>query len=860
MHLRTVALRSLLARPGRTLFSILGIAMGIAIVVGIFTLDHNTLLGLKGPGDPDWQADLRVSPEGGITDPRAELAAIPGVAGVAAFFQNEADLIGAAEDRPARVRLIGIESSAVDAPALYRVLAGRGLAPGGVLIGAALAESRGLGPGDAITLTRPKRGARRICVDGEMKLVEPENQLEDRRRSYRVLGVLAPERLGRRSGGDVVLLDIADARDLFADLFARVDYLVEKDPKVDIERLTSSLGHAFSFELNQDVLIGQAADERAFRNGVRFAGLMALGLGLYVIFHVLSIALVERSREIATLQALGATRRQVAGLFLGEALVLALGGGLFGLGGGIGLARLLLALRITTLGAGRHIDVFEIPWATILPLAAIGCGIALLGSVYPLLRMRRAQVARAIRGERNLDQGPGLGFRLFAVVLVTVALPLLFLEIAPVVGEQKEAIQAVLRVGIAAFAVLLGLPLLLPGLLGHLAALVVRLLGRVFPLGALVAAREIGRRPLRLAVGAAVLAMVAAAYTALQGITASLEAEIDRWAAVAVAPKLFVGGLDGREVAEVDRALAGIPGLIAHEKGDLRAYVPFLLTGVDEKALLAAKVFADPERLDRFLGGRGLVVSTRLARDQKLAVGSRQAIRTGRGQVESFEVLAISDAVGFFPYPDERIYAVTTEETMRRDFCLDTAKADRLALVFEPGRDAASFGAAVSRALTPPGDEARAPLVIPGAKVAADARLDVARDFVLFDVIILLTAALGGLGVLNGQLLSALERAKELGVLKSLGCTRRQMAGLVLVEAATIGLLGGLLGAALGLLLNPVVIEALQIVSAFDLPLVNLNARALLAALGAIVVSLLAAIYPMVKVMRMPTARAIREG
>ena len=85
---RTIALRTLVQRPGRTFFSVLGIAVGIATVVGIFTLDHNTLLGRSAGPNDDWQAEIEVSPSVVVEKPEEELRGMPGVLGVTAAFQN----------------------------------------------------------------------------------------------------------------------------------------------------------------------------------------------------------------------------------------------------------------------------------------------------------------------------------------------------------------------------------------------------------------------------------------------------------------------------------------------------------------------------------------------------------------------------------------------------------------------------------------------------------------------------------------------------------------------------------------------------------------------------------------------------
>ena len=120
------------------------------------------------------------------------------------------------------------------------------------------------------------------------------------------------EGVGRAATGNVVVLDYDAALTLFrgVDVDARV--WAKKDPGVDLERLRRSLSTTYSYALNRGVVIGQAADERAFRTGVRMLGLLALVLGLYVIFHTLSMSLKERVLEVGTLHALGSTRRQIA--------------------------------------------------------------------------------------------------------------------------------------------------------------------------------------------------------------------------------------------------------------------------------------------------------------------------------------------------------------------------------------------------------------------------------------------------------------------------------------------------------------------------------------------------------------------
>jgi putative ABC transport system permease protein len=145
-----------------------------------------------------------------------------------------------------------------------------------------------------------------------------------------------------------------------------------------------------------------------------------------------------------------------------------------------------------------------------------------------------------------------------------------------------------------------------------------------------------------------------------------------------------------------------------------------------------------------------------------------------------------------------------------------------------------------------------------GAWLRSEHMRDLTRDFRLFDLILGLTAALAALGVLNGQLLSGLERAKELGVLKALGVTRRQIAGMVFAESLVIGLFGGLLGTLLGAGLTPVIVRSLESLSGLELPDVGPGRWLWIVPLGAVVVALLAGIYPVARMNRTDAVAAVR--
>jgi ABC-type lipoprotein release transport system permease subunit len=253
------------------------------------------------------------------------------------------------------------------------------------------------------------------------------------------------------------------------------------------------------------------------------------------------------------------------------------------------------------------------------------------------------------------------------------------------------------------------------------------------------------------------------------------------------------------------------------EPNEARTYSPFLILGVEESELASyGPCAADPRLIGELRDRRGIVLTRRLAEHRDYELGEAVHVATPGGRVESFTVVAIYDSYGYFPKPDERLYGVVSNRWMERLFCIDTEVASSIAVRFADGtpQDEAETVVRTALSLAPGG----------GASIETGDYLydwhsrDIGRDFVLFDVIIALTVALAGMGVLNGQLLSALERAKELGVLKALGTSRAQIAGHVLLESLVVGALGGALGAALGSAVVPVIVASLSVISGLPLP------------------------------------------
>ncbi|MFT4709515.1 MAG: putative ABC transport system permease protein [Planctomycetota bacterium] len=873
----TVIHGSLRRRPGRTLFSIFGVAIGIAIVIAIYTVDYNTVLsiGAQRTGkQTDWAADLEVQPVDELGDPNEALAGIEGVQRTTAVFKTSVEVYGqasaeaAAEPERQKVTVISLEAERAPSMGLYILERGESMRTGerDVLIGRAIAEQLGLDVGDTMMIAKPRRAPRKDCIDGEFVAGKTRGQAPIGE-PFLVTGVLSYMDLGRTSSGAICIIDFVAGSELFKEQFVRPSYWVERDPNVDLESLRAGLGQSFSYNIREGSVVGQQSDERAFRNGVRLAGLMALALGLFVIFHTLSMSLVERVREVGVLSALGATRAQILRVFFGEAIVISLIAGITGLGGGLLLAWQMLEHSISSLGITSVVrGSFVVPWNESLGLAGLGMGIALLGSVFPMLRAKDSETVRALRGEDlEVRSKSHRGFHFFLAVLLFAVLPVVFFSLVPLVGEGGEELLSVVFLGIAVVALLICTPLMVPGVMTVLASMISAPLVRLSPFSGLLAARSIGRNPTRIAASVAAIALVTAAFVGLRGLTSSLYYETKNWAAESVEQKVWISGLEDTEWRPLAEVLRQDSEVLAVEPNAARVQSPFRIVGIPLEEAVLYGPLADDEVLRRdFKGSNGILITSRVASQRGLSVHDIVPIATPSQGVKSFRVLAITDAYGYFADPHERAYGVIADKHMSSLFCLDTDTATGMAVRL---RSADDLDATMVRIATATrgfygssSDQAKAVNFASGSDIRRHELRDITRDFLVFDIVIFLTLLIAGTGVLNGQLLSAMERVKELGVLRALGASGKQIRDSVLLESVVIGAAGSVLGVVIGFGLVFILVDALKILSGLDLPRPGFELTYLLAAIGSFLVTIVAGLYPIWRMNRMDPIKAVRTG
>lgn len=849
----------------RVLLTLAGIALGVAIVVAIFVMDHNTIQSRLLRAQPQrGQVDLEVLPLRPDRDPAAVIAELRAQAGVrdVAIWREARGVLEAGGQRD-EVAVFGLGPLPPGAFAHYAVARGRDLvaadadeATTGVLLGEAMAAALGVDVGDLVALAEPPAAVRFECRDGELVALSLPQQGPRFRRQARVVGVLAAERLGKREQGRmaVVALGIADR---LRPVGGSVYHLLRHEG-ADLDRLRQELRQGFVVQDAQQAMIGQGADERAFRNGLKILGGLALLLGMFVVFQTLSHSLVARIRQLGLLRCLGAGTGALTRIFLSDALLLgALGSGL-GVLLGLLLARLLQQHRVSSLGLGKDWETFEIPVFPVAWTVVLGVLFTLAGAMFPLIRARQVSALDILRA-RGLAPGVGDGVDLLRGVhlwmfgLLVLALPFAYLAMTPLVVEEAGETRAVL-LQLAGILLLFGAVLLLaPGITGLLGRLLVLPLRVVWPMAAWLVGKVLARAAGRIAAAVCGLSAVLLAVLGLKSITHSLHADVGVFGAAALQGRVFVRCQPSRPDAV--QALASIPGVAAVEafEGEERG-AGFLLRGLAVAAVAGrdAPLEGDPSLVRRYADDRvrTLVVSRRLAKIRGWQPGDLVAMRNRNGVPVSYEVLAVDDRVGFDG--DERAFAIASPHWLRRDFCIPETCVAMVTLRLQPGADPPAVGDA-AKALLPGATGWKS-----GAGIEAYLRRDVGRDFRLFDLLLLLMLVLAGVGLLNGMTIALLGRTRELGVLRALGITRAALVGSFLLEGAVTAALASLLSCGLGAVLATVLVVGMNHVARIDAPVTLPWPWFALVPVLAFGTALLASIVPAWRALRTSPAESVR--
>jgi putative ABC transport system permease protein len=658
----------------------------------------------------------------------------------------------------------------------------------------------------------------------------------------------------------VVFVDIATAQELFGKLglLDRIDLEVEPSRLDAVQKQVAAVIPPGARAIRPKVRTDEISRMlQSFRLNLSALAYVALLVGMYLIYNTVAISVVQRRPEVGTVRALGATRGAVFRTFVAEGALVGVLGSLLGLGVGALLATLSVSAvsrTVDTMYVASHAD--RVAYDPLLFVKAFVLGVlaSVVAAAFPALDAATTAPAITMRAQGYERRRPRLAGRAALAGLVCFALAY---------GCSRfPAVEGVPLLGYGSgLLIIFGGSLCAPLAVESLARLGTSLAARRPTLG--LAAANLGGAPLRTSVAVASLMIAIAMMVSVAVLVASFRTTVVAWADETLRADLFVRPLgladastDARFSPRVAERIARVPGVAAVDT--FRAVeLPYRgrLTnlGATDLAVLADHNHlrlldgADPVALGRTLPGTtGVLISEPFA--TKFGVGAGDTVRlpTPAGTT-AFRVAAV-----YNDYSSDAGVVILDVRTYRRLFRDDSINS--IAIYARPGTDLTHLRTAVLRAVAPLRIDVETNRELRDLVVAI---FD--RTFAITYALDVIAITIAVLGVVSTLFALVLERRREFGLLRYLGVTTRGVRGSVLAEAAGIGLLGGGLGVAVGMVLALLLIfvinrQAFGWLIELHVPWGFLGQTVVLVVVAAV----LAGVYPAGVAARIRTAEAVR--
>jgi putative ABC transport system permease protein len=671
-----------------------------------------------------------------------------------------------------------------------------------------------------------------------------------------LIGNLPEERAGFDT---LVFTDIAQAQEWlgFVGRLTRIDLRVPSGAEGDraLAQLQSSLPAGVDLHPAQRRTRQSLDMTAAFTTNLQAMSLLALLVGIFLIFSAISFAVVQRRRVIGVLRALGATRGRVLAMILAEALVLGVCGAGIGLLLGMAIGRELVALVSRTINDLYFVvavnDVIVPPLAIVKAVGA-GLGVALFAAAVPAIEVANSAPTLALR--RSVIEGRA----------VQASRWLLFISVA--MGSASGAIvyfsdRSLLAGFVALFLLLLTVAAITPAMLRWLALVGARIAGRFSPIARL-ALGDVSASLSRTGVAVAALGLAVAAMIGVSIMVESFRESLRTYLVRTIRADLYVtapgpgfGRPERRIEPDVIAALLAVPGIADHTESrrvivdSPRGPVPLdALRLIDASRAALALTSGEPEAVWPALDAGDIIVSEPLAWHQQVKKGDSLTLSTASGPRE-FRIAGV-----YREYGNDRGTVLMSRDVYRRLWQDDAVTA--MGLYLRPGANVTEVRDAMRAATR----DRQALAMSSNATVREISMTIFERTFVITRVLYWLTAGVAAIGLVSALLAWELERSHELAIVRALGLTPRGAGALIEAQTGFMGLAAFLAAIPAGVLTAVLLIAVINR-RAFGWQIdLHITGVQLANAFGvAMIAALAAGLYPAWRTARAPLAADIRE-
>lgn len=847
-----VTAAGLLAHKVRYALTATAVVLGVALMAGTLVLTDTikaTFDGLFADVYRNTAAVVRAkqpfTPGTNFTNQRAKIdaALVNRIRQVPGVVETRLSVAGYAQ-------LVGRNGKPVGNPAAGAPTLGQAWNPGGDLMNPYrfLAGSRPPRTGDEVAIDKHSADVGHLVVGDQVVVLTTGAP-----KRYVITGIMRWETADSPLGASIILFDLPTAERVLAQP-GKVDEIdVAAASGITQLQMVARLRTVIN-DPKLEVITGAEITTES-QNGVHKAlsfldtfllvfAVIALFVGSFLIFNTFSIVVMQRMRELALLRAVGAGRFQVVRSVLGESLIIGVAASAVGLGAGVVLAVGLRAL-LSAVGFGVPAAGLVVTGRTVVVSLALGTVITLLSAVFPAWKAGKVAPVAAMRDVEASEETRRLRRLASGDLVLSAGLAVLL------VGLYADVANRMTYVGVGAALVFLGVAILGPVVSRPLSRVIgapLRLIGA----SGLLARNNAMRNPKRTSAAAAALMVGVALIAVISVMASSTKASITKAVDSAVRADFVIsgGGQPGGESGfspSMQRRLAALPEVASAtgvRSGSVRIGGSTIIAlAVDPRQV--SDLFDVNVRQGSFasMSADGIAISQHEADARHLRLGDPIRVVFTTGRVESFRVAVIYGArsvAGDYVLP---LAAARTNFSSGLDF--------QVYVKLAPGTSLSQGRRAVETVVA----------AYPNARVMDRAEYKHQQEAQIDQLLNLMYGLLGLalvialIGIANTLALSIHERTRELGLLRAVGMTRRQLRATVRAEAVVIALLGTVQGLAVGVLLGWAVVAALGSsgIATLSVPVAQLLIAAVLAAVAGAV----AASAPGRRAARLDVLRAI---
>ncbi|MFJ5153669.1 ABC transporter permease [Streptomyces sp. NPDC088353] len=623
------------------------------------------------------------------------------------------------------------------------------------------------------------------------------------------------------------------------------------------KNVASALGAGYKVQTAKEVADANQKDIESFLNVMKygmlgFAGIAFL-VGIFLIINTFSMLVAQRTREIGLMRAIGSSRRQVNRSVLIEALLLGVVGSVLGVGAGVGIAVALMKI-MGQAGMNLSTDDLTVAWTTPVIGLVLGVVVTVLAAYLPARRAGKVSPMAALRDAGTPADGRAGTIRaVVGLVLTGAGAASLF-----VAAEATKATQGSAWLGLGVVLTLIGLvvvgPLLVGGLVRVLSVVLLRIFG---PIGRM-AERNALRNPRRTgATGAALmigLALVACLSVVGSSMVASATDQLDK----TVGTDFIIQSDNGEVITpQAVKAVKDAPGLervTEYKLVDVSLTTPDGRTSKNEMINAADPTYAQDLRTNTVsgtladaYGPDSMSVPEGFAKKHGIKQGSTVEVGFKGGRTAALTVRAITSDDGLIDNGAMYVSIATVGKYL---------PADRMPLdlllfaTAKDGQETAAYQALKSALHDYPQYTVRDQT---DYKKELENQIGQLLDMVY--ALLALAIIVAVLGVVNTLALSVVERTREIGLMRAIGLSRRQLRRMIRLESVVIALFGALLGLGLGMGWGATAqkLLALEGLKVLEIPWVTI----IVVFVGSALVGLFASLVPAFRAGRMNVLNAI---